>query len=112
MAWSAQARGFFSGRFSPSMRDDIDGINDSYTRRVLEVYGTDENFEKLRRAKELGDRKGGYSATEIALAWLLHKPFPIVPIVGPLTREELSSCIHALSLELTDSELSWLDSTS
>lgn len=112
IAWSAQARGFFGGSFSPSVRNDVDNIKDSFTRKMFEVYGTDENFEKLKRAKELGDKKGGYSATQIALAWLLHKPFAIVPVVGPHTREELSSCIAALSLELTETELSWLDAKS
>ncbi len=109
IAWSAQARGFFGGRFSRSLLDQIGSIEDGFTRRMLEVYGTDENYEKLRRARELGEDKGGYSATQVALAWLLHKPFAVVPVVGPHTRDELSSCIEALSLELTEAELSWLD---
>ncbi len=109
IAWSAQARGFFGGGFSRSLRAEIGNVKDRFTRRMLEVYGTDENYEKLGRAEELGQKKGGYSATQVALAWLLHKPFVIVPVVGPHTRAELSSCVEALSLELTEPELCWLE---
>jgi aryl-alcohol dehydrogenase-like predicted oxidoreductase len=105
--WSSQARGFFTGRYSPQMLGDTD--LDSFTRRMIKVYATDENFERLARAKELGEKKGGYTTVEVALAWLLHKPFPIVPIIGPHTREELASCVKAISLSLTEWETEWLD---
>jgi aryl-alcohol dehydrogenase-like predicted oxidoreductase len=110
--WSSQARGFFTGRYSRQMRDDLAAATsdmDGFTRRMIEVYCTDENLERLTRAKELGEKKGGYTAVEVALAWLLHKPFPIVPIVGPHTREELASCVKAISLPLTEWETKWLN---
>jgi aryl-alcohol dehydrogenase-like predicted oxidoreductase len=110
--WSSQARGFFTGRYGPQMRSDLASASsdlDSFTSRMAKVYATDENFERLARAKELGEKKGGYTAVEVALAWLLHKPFPIVPIVGPHTREELASCVKAISLSLTEWEIKWLD---
>jgi aryl-alcohol dehydrogenase-like predicted oxidoreductase len=109
--WSSQARGFFTGQYTPEMRDNfaLTQKGDSFTRRMIKVYCTDENFERLDRAKKLGERKGGYTAVEVALAWLLHKPFPIVPIVGPHTRGELASCVKAISLTLTESEIKWLN---
>jgi len=121
--WSSQARGFFTGQYrkpkasvnevnTPQMRDDpaiASSKRDGFTNRMIKVYCTDENFERLNRAKKLGEEKGGYTAVEVALAWLLHKPFPIVPIVGPHTREELASCVKAISLTLTESEIKWLN---
>ena len=112
MPWSSQARGFFTGQYTPQMRDAPARTapeTETFTSRMLTCYCTDENFERLNRAKELGERKGGYTAVEVALAWLLHKPFPIVPIVGPRTKEEVASCVKALSLSLTESEIRWLD---
>lgn len=109
--WSSQARGFYTGRYTPQMRDDLALASselDGFTSKMLKVYGTDENFERLARAKELGEKKGGYTAVEVALAWLLHKPFPLVPIVGPRTQEELASCVKATSLSLTELEIKWL----
>ena len=106
-SWSSQARGFFTGRYSPDMRDT--SHLDEFQARMVRVYCTQENFERLRRAKELGERKGGYSAMQIALAWVLHKPFPVIPIVGPRTEEELGSCVEALSIELNEWESKWLN---
>lgn len=109
LAWSAQARGFFTGRYTSQMCTAAPDVLDKFTARMVEVYCTDDNFERLRRAAELGERKGGYSATQIALAWLLHKPFPLVPIVGPHNKEELKSCFQAVSVRMTRQETAWLN---
>jgi len=108
-AWSSQARGFFTGRYHPEMRNEVNGIQDRFLKRMVEVYCTDENFERLRRAQKMGERKGGYSAVQVALAWVLHRPLAVIPIVGPRTKEELISCVAALSLKLTESEIKWLN---
>lgn len=98
-SWSSQARGFFSGRFRP---DDTSDAN------MVRVYYSDENFEKLRRAEELGRRKG-VSAIQIALAWVLDQDFPAIALIGPANRDELSSCLEAEKVELTPEELAWLE---
>lgn len=102
-SWSSLARGFFTGRFRPEVRDNAN---------MVRVYYTDENFERLERANRLGEIKGGYSAVQIALAWLLHQPLDVVPIVGPRNLTELESCIAALRLELTLEEVQWLEEVS
>ena len=109
LVFSAQARGFFSGRYGPHQRA-AEGALDPYDARMLEVYGSDANFARLERARQLGREKGGYSATQVALAWLLHQPLPLVPIVGPRSREELAASFAALELRLTPEETRWLES--
>ena len=67
--------------------------------------------DQLREIPRTGTPIGqtyGYTAVEVALAWLRHKPFPLVPIVGPATLKELVSCVKAISLALTDEEIKWL----
>jgi aryl-alcohol dehydrogenase-like predicted oxidoreductase len=108
VSWSSQARGFFTGRYSRTPPDGVHSVADGFAKRMLEVYCTDENHERLRRAQELGESKGGYSAVQMALAWVLHRPFPVVAIVGPHTTEELASCVEAASIELTEAESRWL----
>lgn len=109
IAWSSQARGFFAGRYTPQMSVATLQTQNPLSARMIEVYGTDDNFERLRRAAELGKKKGGYSATQIALAWLFRKPFPLLPIVGPQTKAELISCFRAASLKMTRREAEWLN---
>lgn len=108
LSWAAQARGFFTGRFTDSMAAAPDSIEDPFTRRMLEVYGTPANLERLRRARILGEAKGR-TPMEIALAWVLRQPFPVVPVVGPRTIEELDSCITATAVTLSDEESLWLN---
>lgn len=103
LSWSSQARGYFTGRFTEG------AASDSFSQRMREVYGSLENAERLRRATELGRKKGEYSATQVALAWLLHKPFPLVPVIGPHTEEELLACVAATRLELEPDECRWLN---
>lgn len=109
IAWSSQARGFFTGRYTPEMRRTASPTQNPLTAKMIEIYCTDDNFERLRRAEKLGRKKGGYSATQIALAWLFQKPFPLLPIVGPQTKTELASCFQAVSLKITQREAEWLN---
>ena len=100
-AWSSQARGFFSGRFEPDTPD----VDEMVTR----VYFHPDNWERLSRARELGEKRGGYSAIQVSLAWVLAQPFPVFPLIGPATADELRSSVRALGLELTPEEVRWLD---
>ena len=94
-AWSAQAGGWFSGHYSP----DAD---------IVRVYDNEGNRERLRRARYLGAAKG-VDANAIALAWVLHQPFPTWSLIGPRTVEELRTSIAALDVTLTGEEARWLD---
>ena len=110
--WSSQARGFFTGHYTRQMRRDpafAPPPQEKFTHRMLKLYGSDENFDRLERARQLGAEKGGFSAVEVALAWLLHKPFPLVPVVGPRNPAELASCVRATTLSLTQEEIGWLN---
>lgn len=99
MPWSSQARGFFSGAFTPENRNDSN---------MVRVYYNDENFERFERAKKLGSEYG-YSAIQVSLAYCVHLPFPIFPIIGPANLEEMESSLGALNLKLSDEEMEWLN---
>lgn len=100
-AWSSQARGFFSGAFRPDEpeRDEA----------VTRIFYSEGNWARLRRAGELGRRKGGFSALQVALAWVLHQPYPVYALIGPANPAELEESVRALELELTPEEVAWLD---
>ncbi len=98
-AWSSQARGFFTGRYTP---DDLED------QTMVRVYYNDANWERFRRAAELGKQRG-FTANQVALAWVLHQPFPTYALIGPASVEELRSSVAALDLELTPDEVRWLN---
>lgn len=99
IAWSAQAGGFFSGAFTPEDRSN---------EEMVKVYYNDANWERYRRTQLLAAEKG-VSATQIALHYVLHRPFPTCAIIGPRTEAELADSFKALKLKLSQEELEWLN---
>jgi aryl-alcohol dehydrogenase-like predicted oxidoreductase len=99
LAWASLAAGFVSGRFDPHDRSD------DY---VAQVYYSDDNFERVRRAGELAREKGA-TALQVALAFVLCQPFPVVGLVGSSTVDHLSEAQGAVDIELTTEELLYLD---
>lgn len=103
-AWSSQAHAFFAGFASPDSR------NESH---LAKCWYSAENLERLARAEQLASAKSNngqrYSATNVALTYVLGQQFPTCALVGPRTAEELESTLQALRLELTPGENAWLD---
>ncbi|MWV42880.1 aldo/keto reductase [Paenibacillus sp. HJL G12] len=100
-SWSSQARGFFTGRFSPEVRDNAD---------LVRVFYSDANWERLERAKQLASLKN-VTAIQIALAYVLNQPFPTCALIGAQSAAELHSCDEGSLIHLTKEELDWLDLT-
>lgn len=96
--WSSQARGFFTGRAKPEDRSD---------EELVRCFYSDENFRRLDRARELAAAKG-VEPTAIALAWLLHQPYPVFPLIGPRHISETRTSLPGLSVTLTDEEVAYL----
>jgi aryl-alcohol dehydrogenase-like predicted oxidoreductase len=88
-AWSSLAIGFFAGRDVPS-------------------WNTASNRARRQRAAQLGKRLGT-SPTAIALAYVLHQPKYVRPVVGTLSQAHLDEAVAAAAIELTADELDWLE---
>lgn len=88
-AWSPAAAGLFAGAVQP---------------QLARVFDTPANRECRRRAEELAARLGA-TATQVALAWVLHRPFRAYAIVGSRTVAELEESVAALDLELGEDDL-------
>jgi len=99
LAWSALATGFMSGKFKP---DDLSNEN------VVQVYYSDENFERLRRAQELAENKNT-SVSQIGLAYVLHQAFPVIALMGPTTVSNLDDALGVLKVKLSFEEMEYLD---
>lgn len=99
LSWSSQAAGFFTGRYAPDRRDN---------EEIVRVYYSDENWERYRRATALGKTKGA-DANQVALAYVLHQPFPACALIGPANAAELRSSAQALEVTLSAADIRWLD---
>jgi aryl-alcohol dehydrogenase-like predicted oxidoreductase len=99
LAWSSQARGFFTERSSPENLSDAEMVNSWYA---------EDNFRRKARAEELAARRG-VAPILIALAYVLCQPFPTFALIGPATLAEMRQSMQALGLALTPEEVKWLN---
>ncbi len=92
-AWSSAARGYFA--------ETTDG-------EVMAAYDCPESQARRARAKELGEKKG-FSATQIALAWVLNQPFPTFALCGLRKPSDVEQNVVVPDIQLTSEELRYLE---
>ena len=104
--WSPLARGFLAGsRSKEDYGKTTRAKSDSIAQRL---YYQDEDFQIVDRVVETAE-KHGVAPAQIALAWMLHKPYVTSPIVGASKMDHLDQAIGALEIELTDEEIEYLE---
>ena len=99
-AWSSQARGFFTDYVERGR--DVDPA-------FADCWYSERNFARRNRAKKLAAELGT-TLSRIALAYVLAEDFPVIPIIGPLTRAELQDSLGAFDVRLTPEQVVWLRS--
>lgn len=116
-AWSSQARGFFSGRYTPEMAGELaahvgstDDLPPAQRDRlnVIRTYFSEANWERYRRAESLAAEKNA-TLQQVTLAWVLHSPLNLYALIGPASTSELDNSLGALDLKLSEEEISWLN---
>jgi aryl-alcohol dehydrogenase-like predicted oxidoreductase len=100
LPWSSQARGFFTDRAHQDRK-----LNDEEMNRC---WYSEDNWQRRERVVELAKTKN-VLPINIALAYVLHQPFPTFPLIGPRTLEELRTSLPALDVELTSQQMKWLN---
>ncbi|MCO4319352.1 aldo/keto reductase [Phyllobacterium sp. 21LDTY02-6] len=98
-AWSSQGRGFFTDKAGRDKRDDAE---------IVRVWYSDRNFDRRDRAIQLA-KDHGCSPIQIALAYVVCQPLPVIPLIGPRTVAELEDSLAALQIRLSDDEVRWLE---
>ena len=104
--WSPLARGFLAGNrrgddHGATVRAQTDGF-------AHQLYYADTDFTIADRVVELAGRRG-VKPTQVALAWLLAKPWVTAPIVGASKLAHLDEAVAALELRLDAAELAFLE---
>lgn len=102
MAWSPQARGFFS-KLSEHKRDPSFLADREYC-----FYYSEENVRRLDRVETLAGHLNR-SISEIVLSYLISQPLLTIPIIGCSTLEQLNENMAAHDLQLTPEMLHYLE---
>jgi aryl-alcohol dehydrogenase-like predicted oxidoreductase len=104
--WSPMARGFFGGnRDRQGSGETLRAQNDSFAGML---YFRPEDFSVAERAWEIA-KAHHVSASQIALAWNLSKPYITAPIIGASKLEHLDQSIAALEIKLSPEEIKQLE---
>jgi 1-deoxyxylulose-5-phosphate synthase len=104
--WSPMARGFFSGDRRQGDRGGTPRARaDAYAQSM---YYRDEDFLVADRVQEVARRRG-LSGSQVALAWVLSKPFITAPIIGASRLEHLDEALAALEVQLEPDEIQALE---
>ena len=103
--WSPLARGVLAGnRKAGTVRSKTDSFGTSlYTQK------TEEADQRVIDALEKLAKERGLPPAQIALAWVMHKPAMVAPIVGASKPHHLEDAIAAASVKLSASEIAALE---
>jgi 1-deoxyxylulose-5-phosphate synthase len=104
--WSPLARGLLAGNRTRegekrTTRARTDAFGDS-------LYKPELDFDVVDRLGEVAAERGD-PPQQVALAWLLHRPGVIAPIVGATKVEHLEDALAAEQLSLTPEEMQRLE---
>jgi aryl-alcohol dehydrogenase-like predicted oxidoreductase len=104
--WSPLARGRLTRPWEQQSTTARSG-SDEFGKTL---YGKTETADKLivDRVTELA-KKRGVPQAQIALAWMLQKPFITAPIVGATKPQHIEDAVAALSIRLTPEEVTALE---
>ena len=104
--YSPLAGGFLTGKYR--VDEQVDSARLGGVRR----YFNDRNFALLDMMEEIGQSHGGFSISQVALAWMLSDPVISSPIIGPRTMEQLQDNLGAAGIKLDEEEKKELDQAS
>jgi len=90
IAYNSTARGFFAR----GGKEPENYVNELSLKR----------YEKV--AAMAGDK--GLSCNQLAVAWLMNQPFPVVPILGTSNADHMRDAMGAASVELSAQEVNYL----
>ncbi|WP_454848332.1 aldo/keto reductase [Rhizobium binxianense] len=108
MVWSPLAGGLLSGKFGPGAPGNGEGRRASFDFPPVDK---DRAWACVAAMREVGEKHGA-SVAEVALAYILAKPFVTSVIIGAKRIEQLDQNLAAVKLKLDADDLARLDEVS
>ena len=104
MGYQSQASGFFASQY-----DNVDFFADDFSKPGLANKFARHPLNLQRREQAVAIAQAhGVSTNQVALAWLLHQPFPVLPLVGSRNTQQLVDSLAATQIALSSQEITAL----
>jgi aryl-alcohol dehydrogenase-like predicted oxidoreductase len=110
LAWSPLRGGMLTGKYLPGAEGGKDArLNHDMMKGFIASDGATE-----RTVREVVAVAGELGATpaQVALAWLRHRPVPVIPIIGARKIHQLEDNLKSLDITLSAEQLRRLDEVS
>ena len=106
LAWSPLAGGFLTGKYS---RENIPE-DSRYARmeRPFLRFDLEKGYTVVEELKKLAEKYGATPA-QIALSWVISKPFVSSAIIGVRSLEQLKDNLRAVNISLNEEDIQYLD---
>jgi len=105
--WSPLARGILAGS-RPALREKAGSIRQESDGFTDFLYDQDSDWDVVVAVQAVAKERD-LPAAQIALAWMLSKPFVTAPIIGATKLGHLEDAIAAVAIELSDEEIARLE---
>lgn len=108
-AWSPLAGGALTGKYAKGKDKGDARYNTEMMKQFLpDVDRTEAVVREVRAVAE----EAGRSPAQVALAWLRHRPTPVIPIIGARKMDQFQDNLASLDLHLDPAQVRRLDEAS
>ncbi len=108
-AWSPLAGGILTGKYHGQGSTEGARLSVANLRQFSPV---EERSARIVAAVKKVAEEVGRSTAQVALAWLQHRPVPVIPIIGARKLSQLEDNLASLELKLSDVQVKTLDEAS
>ena len=105
--WGPLAGGFLTGKYKKEKAPEP-GTRFAKPPPIYQDFWSDANFDKLAKLEEFAEQHG-HKVVELAVSWLLSKPWVSTIIAGAHNLEQVSQSVTAASWKLSPEESSQVD---
>jgi aryl-alcohol dehydrogenase-like predicted oxidoreductase len=109
LAWSPLANGVLTGKYHS--KDNAEAGRMS-RQEMQEFLPGQERTQRVIAALKSVTEQTGRSMAQVALAWLRHRPVPVIPILGARKVSQLQDNLASLELSLSAEQVKALDEAS
>jgi aryl-alcohol dehydrogenase-like predicted oxidoreductase len=108
-AWSPLAGGILTGKYHG--QGSTEGARLSVAN-MRQFSPAEERSARIVATVKKVAEEVGRSTAQVALAWLQHRPVPVIPIIGARKLLQLEDNLASLELKLSDAQVKTLDEAS
>jgi len=113
LPWSPLARGLLTGTRKKGENTSFEGESvriksDPGHENFYPKATRDNDFEIIDRVVAMAGQKN-VSPSQLSLAWLLHKPQVVAPIIGATKMRHLEDAVAALNIKLSPEDMKYLE---